>query len=582
MSDATLTDTAAASDPVLYRLAAARSALARQAPVVALDRTREACVLAPSLLAPIGVLYEVMAGHGAPEAALRALAWAGAAAPGNRSLLIAGLRRALALNDRRRALRFAADARRLHRGSAELMALAARARDRFGGDGETLARAAMVLSPRADDDAYLIVWRRRMMAKQHTAARRLIERWKVLEFGDRVYRCGCDTAFMTGDVDGFIRHLRDAMDRGHDLFDWQHRLTQLSGLLTSAWFSDARRARDLVVEIAGHPFFVAAHARAGAGRRATDSALAGVVDGLGHDNLRDGIRALLDGEMTTAMTSFARFAESGARLPESLRAVVPDGPDKGHPLWHVANPFFRIWAESATDEDAQENWRSNPVLANQPTGTAAERYAQWLTTPLEAREHLLDLVREIGGPSIRALDLGCGFGEWLRFLSDRADVPIDNLFGVDYHQSRVLATREMLADAATSGAKVAGDADDILTRNIQRRDLSREPGWADTGFQDIDLITMFVVTGVFEDDQLERVLAGLADLSPRYLLVTTVGRRWRLWHGRENEPEFFARNGFREVARHWLPEIAPPDPGMALMIPKRYWTNTSLHIYRAS
>ena len=213
-------------------------------------------------------------------------------------------------------------------------------------------------------------------------------------------------------------------------------------------------------------------------------------------------------------------------------------------------------------------------------GTTRERYTQWLSVPLDTRAYLSTLVREIGGPEIKALDLGCGFGEWLRFLAEHEGIAVDNLFGVDFHLSRVDATREMLIDAVENGARCSGELAGVLAENIWRRDLTREPSWQATPVRNIDLVTMFVVTGVFEDEQLQRVLEGLAELAPRYVFVTTVSRRWRLWHGRSDESDFFERNGFQEIRRHWLPERLPSEAGMALLFPKRYWTNTSLHVYR--
>jgi len=565
---------------VSARLAAAREALRNNAATRALDKIREACLLEPSLLASFGMLYEVMAAHGTPAAALRALTWSGSIAPRNVSLVTTGLRRALEMNEPQRGLWFAANVARFPSHDHEATALAARALDRFGGDGDSLARMAMVLCPKAEDELHLLVWRRYMLKKDYSSAFRATKRWMVLGFGDRVYRCRCDTAFVTGNVRGFVETVLRAMDRGYDLFDWQHRLAQLSGMLSAARAFDPDMGAAMVRDIAGHPFFAEIFTRASRGREPTETALNDVLSKLEDNDLRAGLQALLDHDVVGAVGWFRRFAARGASLPVCLGEVVPNGPDAGHPLWHVANPFFRIWAESSTDENAQENWRSNPVLGNQPAGTASERYGRWLSAPLDTRAYLSDLVREIGGAEIRALDLGCGFGEWLRFLADNEGVAVENLFGVDYHQSRVEATREMLADAAAKGARCSGDPERILAGNIQKRDLAREPSWKATSMRDIDLVTMFVVTGVFDDQQLERVLAGLGELAPRYVFVTTVSRRWRLWHGRPDERTYFERNGFREIRRHWLPEVFPSEPGMALLAPKRYWTNTSLHIYR--
>jgi len=189
------------------------------------------------------------------------------------------------------------------------------------------------------------------------------------------------------------------------------------------------------------------------------------------------------------------------------------------------------------------------------------------------------LVQKFDPTSVRILDVGCGFGEWLRFLAEHAKVPVDNLYGLDFQKSRVQATREMLIDAGTKGAIFSRDANSVLARNILQRDLSQASTTMDTEFRGLDIVTLFVVTGCFDDIQLDRLIARIADLSPRYIFVTTVTRRWRLWNGRPDEEVFFERRGFKETQRHWLPETAPSDRAAAMLLPRRYWTNLSARLY---
>lgn len=80
-------------------------------------------------------------------------------------------------------------------------------------------------------------------------------------------------------------------------------------------------------------------------------ALKGALNKIDDDDLRAGIQALLNHDVVGAVERFCQFSARGASVPARLCEVVPDGPDAGHPLWHVVNPFFRIWAQSATDDN---------------------------------------------------------------------------------------------------------------------------------------------------------------------------------------------------------------------------------------
>jgi len=284
----------------------------------------------------------------------------------------------LVRGDRRLSVRLSGEAVHYYPGDFELRVAVARALNRagLGVAAIAMARAAIVLRPDADDDIHLMSWRESMRTKDARGAERIIRRWKTLSLSDQAFRAGCDSAAIGGDAFSFVETVLQAMDRGHNLFDWQHRLAQLSNLLNGV----PRKSSDdtqvaLASKIIGHPVFSMAFRRASVDRGETDAALRDRLDDITDRDLHGGLEALLSSDLPRAAAGFGRFAASGSGLPVSLSQLIPDGPDQGHPVWHVANPYFRIWAEATTDEDTQVNWQTNPVLANVLSGTPGERYA---------------------------------------------------------------------------------------------------------------------------------------------------------------------------------------------------------------
>ncbi|MDA1310154.1 MAG: class I SAM-dependent methyltransferase [Proteobacteria bacterium] len=300
-------------------------------------------------------------------------------------------------------------------------------------------------------------------------------------------------------------------------------------------------------------------------------------------DLRLGLKAIRAADPAAAIGAYRRFAERCAKLPDSWQQTVRHGPLEGHPIWHIANPYFAIWSTATEDQDPQGNWRDNKTFnVERDTPDVLASYEAWLESDIPARAPLLNLLSRLELDTTRVLDIGCGFGEWLRFLAEKGGIPIQNLNGVDFHRGRVAETQRQLIEAAVHGGRCNGDPAAIVKNNIRQQDsLQLRPG-ENLSIRDVDVITLFVVTGCFNDDELDRLVGGIAAFSPKYIFTTTVTSRWKMWHGRLNEADFFARHGFRETERHWLPEKPSLNPLSALALPRRYWANLSVRIYQPS
>jgi SAM-dependent methyltransferase len=372
------------------------------------------------------------------------------------------------------------------------------------------------------------------------------------------------------------------MQRGLHPLGWQVRIAQLMLILTHISEVRGREvAAGLSLDLARSAVFQTRHRASAIKHPETLQALRDVLADLTDSDLRGGVTALIEGDVISTLECYGRFAARADAIPEPLCRLVENGAQAGHPLWHVANPYFALWSDITRVVDAQNQWQKNRAVAaaTDPEAKVAG-YQDWLASDVPARAHLLDLVARLGPRSTRFLDVGCGFGEWLRFLAEQGGVPIENLHGVDLHPGRVEATRRQLVEAAMLGAPCHGDPAAIAGRRIRHQDLLQFQPGANPDFHGVDVITLFVVTGCFDDGQLDQLLERLAALSPRYIFTTTVTSQWQMWRGRLNEGEFFARHGFQETERHWLPERLSLDPLSALVLPRRYWTNLSVRLYQ--
>jgi SAM-dependent methyltransferase len=240
------------------------------------------------------------------------------------------------------------------------------------------------------------------------------------------------------------------------------------------------------------------------------------------------------------------------------------------------NPFFHFWvAARQKKKRPDESWREDPVFAATRGPQALEDlYANWYAAPNPAREVLRRQVEQLGPVPVRVFDLGCGFGQWLRYLRDECGVRAFDLFGCDFHDARVEAARTMLSSTACPLA------DALMPEQFFQADALN---WDVEGFRArhglMDLLTMFVVTGCFDDADLDRCLSIAARLEPRRILETTVTSSWDLWNGRSNSPDHFARAGYRLVE-----SLRPGDPiasagPLALVAPRKYWVANQINVY---
>ncbi|MBT6139643.1 MAG: class I SAM-dependent methyltransferase [Rhodospirillaceae bacterium] len=275
---------------------------------------------------------------------------------------------------------------------------------------------------------------------------------------------------------------------------------------------------------------------------------------------------------------------SGATL-ECLQDPIELGRDSGHPLWHALNPFFLLWSAAATQsnqgQNVQSGWRNNAAVRDdqfhsEATATFDDEYIR--ANPASA--HLLNLVHRVTGDRGTVIDIGCGYGEWLRFLRDHSGVTLDRLFGADIHQGRVDVAKTLLLDGLDSDANKLRTATKALDQNLFQLDLLAMDGIAvKAELGPIDILCLMAITGCFSDDQIAGIIAQIARVGARYIFQTTVLERWGMWCGRENEPEMFASHGYNLVERHWLGIPLPEDLVGALAIPGKHWPNWCLFIY---
>lgn len=293
-------------------------------------------------------------------------------------------------------------------------------------------------------------------------------------------------------------------------------------------------------------------------------------------DLDRGIEFLLQSRPVDALRCYGKHFAEGGPIDAKYDCVVGAGIDAGHSAWHVMNPFFHFWvAARQKKRRPDESWREDPVFAAARGPQAlAELYANWHATPNLAREVLRRQVTQLGPAPVRAFDLGCGFGQWLRYLRDECGIKASDLFGCDFHEARVEATRTMLSSTVSplTGAMASeqffqADALDWDVESFRARHGS------------IDLLTMFVVTGCFDDADLNRCLSIAAQLEPRRIIETTVTSSWDLWNGRSNSPDHFARAGYRLIE-----SLRPGDPiatagPLALVAPRKYWVASQINVY---
>ena len=292
--------------------------------------------------------------------------------------------------------------------------------------------------------------------------------------------------------------------------------------------------------------------------------------------------ALDAGHPADAVRATMVFLNSPSLDHSELDRLVVEGPDAGHPVWHVINPHFHLWASAACEENtSQSRWQNTEAIRKNWNWSEVEAdYRNWCVgSEAELAREMIGQVIADGVRPPRIVDLGCGTGVWLRFLAEFCAVPVECLGGVELHETRAACARAGLLDflgpsndqqsvAEVVAANVV--AGDLLNLDVELLKAKHAP---------IDLVTMLVVSGCFNDAELTSLLRSIAVLSPRHLMTTSVIKRWEFWHGREDEDDYYTRAGYRLTQRKWNPERLPDQQSWQAVAPLPYWVNRNISIF---
>lgn len=275
-----------------------------------------------------------------------------------------------------------------------------------------------------------------------------------------------------------------------------------------------------------------------------------------------------------------RAIGSGEEPPDAFETVIAEGFGKGHAAWHLLSPFFSCWLRSpATDSDVQDGWLKNRAITAGGTSLTPEAYWEWMRSDPVLKRHVVDFARRCGEKST-ILDIGCGNGFWLRLLADLARIEPSGLFGTDLHENRVENARTMLMDWQRSRGfnGVVDWEENLFAANIlEDHELFLER------FKDkIDVVTLFFVTGCFEDELYRRFIGKVLACRPRYVLHATVADRWDFYRGREDDPRYFAECGYDHCRSVWCPSPLSKESAATLLHPQQYWSNKRLDVFRLS
>ncbi|MBM84653.1 MAG: hypothetical protein CMM47_01350 [Rhodospirillaceae bacterium] len=440
----------------------------------ALVETQRASVQAPELEDTLKLLFEIMRDHGTSGACFRAA---------NRCLVIdprqAEILRWISTftphSRHRHALRrLAFEVRRYHAMDRELLIWSSTVLRATGSLGPALTalKRVAILEPCGHTDIHNKLWRLFIHLGRHDEAARVTARWMVSEADETACLAYCDTAGIISNAEGFATALERTMTYGHAPFSWKMNVVRLSRKLAQhIETNDTSSAIALARRLASHPGFVRAFAKSVRAEPATRGLIRQLQDCAQDDILRTALAALLEDTPGIAIEYYERFAETGAPLPEEWSATVADGRHQGHPLWHVANPFFTVWSTASDQEHTQREWRNPDVFdTSRDEKGIRNEFQDWMAEKVPARSLLHDLIAGLGPRTTRVLDIGCGFGVWLRYLAEYCGVPVENLGGIDFHAARVAASQHQLIEAVRLGAHCAGAPKDVVKRTIRNLD----------------------------------------------------------------------------------------------------------------
>ena len=293
-----------------------------------------------------------------------------------------------------------------------------------------------------------------------------------------------------------------------------------------------------------------------------------------------GVRLLEEDRPLDALRYFADLVIAGQLPAEKYAVVIEQGNDAGHPLWHAMNPFYIAWQQAAAmpvgTVDVQDHWRTMHAYGKQENARLLEQaYLDWITIPSLARAQVRQWVSKMTAP-LRVLDMGCGFGHWLRYLHDDCGVAIRDLFGCDFHNARVNMARalvEMSPDPDVGHAEVSAG-------NFFGCDaLSWDPDAFVATYGRPNLVLMMSFISVFDDSQLDRVLARIAQLGPAYVVEQAPVDVWGANRGRRDAALHFARAGYRLVERVYPGEALTAETAPYIVLPNKYWVAAQLNLY---
>lgn len=254
----------------------------------------------------------------------------------------------------------------------------------------------------------------------------------------------------------------------------------------------------------------------------------------------------------------------------NLNTVIDHGEWYGHPLWHANNPWAQIWfrAKADTSQVAAHWAQGSAPSAPRDRAYVADLYRSFCDVPNPGRDELgkliLDFTTRNARPP-RILDIGCGYGNWLRWCIDHCNVPPENAWGADPLKARVEASWLLLREA-----------------NVPAVNLWQ---WTGVPFNEgtikPDIILLAAVTGAMTDDALPAFLAAVAAYKSPLIFETHSIDSASAWVGRPNSDRFFFAAGYRPGAHKLLGAVIGTEDLSSLVVPAKYYMALRCATYKA-